>query len=208
GNQLNVDAQKFFTTFLVNQQTAYYAICATNSNLSEGFSRSRLGNPQAEWEKNINSNIGIDASLFNHTVQLTVDYYKKTVEDLLYNPNLPATIGTATVPYINVGEMKTSGVDIDDATLFNLTDDLRLNTTLTFTSYDNEIVKITDELQYFDLEGRRFNGSTIIRNAEGHAVSEFFGYEIEGFWDSTDEINQANAAAAAATGNANATYQN
>src|SRR5690606_11134405 len=113
-----------------------------------------------------------------------------------------------TVPYINVGEIKNSGVDIDVSTFFNLTDELRLNTTLTFTSYDNEIVKITDELQYFDLEGRRFNGSTIIRNAERHAVSEFFGYEIEGFWDSTDEINQANAAAAAASANANATYQN
>lgn len=208
GNQLNVDPQNSFTTFLGSQQTSYYAIGATNSGLTEGFARSRIGNPQAEWEKNINSNIGIDASLFNHTVQLTVDYYKKTVEDLLYNPNLPATMGTATLPFINVGEMKNSGVDLDVSTFFNLSDNLRLNTSVTFTTYDNEIVKITDEIQYFDLEGRRFNGSTIIRNAEGHAVSEFFGYEIDGFWDSTDEINQANAAAAAATGNTNATYQN
>src|SRR5699024_9811579 len=111
-NQLNVDPQNSFTTFLGSQQTTYYAIGATNGSITEGFSRSRLGNPNAEWEKNINSNIGIDASLFNHTVQLTVDYYKKTIEDLLYNPSLPATIGTATVPYINVGEMKNSGIDL------------------------------------------------------------------------------------------------
>ncbi|WP_157136690.1 SusC/RagA family TonB-linked outer membrane protein [Galbibacter orientalis] len=207
GNQLNVDPQNSFTTFLGNQQGSYYAIGASNEGTSEGFSQSRIGNADAKWEKNINTNIGIDASLFNRTVQITADYYKKTVEDLLYNPNLPATVGAATVPYINVGEMTNSGIDIDVSTFFNLSDDLRLNTTVTLTSYNNEIVTITDELQYFDLEGRRFNGSSIIRNAEGHSISQFFGYQIDGFWDSQEEINQANADAVAATGNPNANYQ-
>ncbi|MDG3581952.1 MULTISPECIES: SusC/RagA family TonB-linked outer membrane protein [Galbibacter] len=207
GNQLNVDPQNSFTTFLGNQQGSYYAIGGSNEGTSEGFSQSRIGNPGAQWEKNINTNIGIDASLFNNSVQITADYYKKTVKDLLYNPNLPATVGAATVPYINVGEMKNSGIDIDISTFFNITKDLKLNTSVTLTSYDNEIIRITDELQYFDLEGRRFNGSSIIRNAEGHSISQFFGYQIDGFWNSQAEIDQANADAVAATGNANATYQ-
>lgn len=208
GNQLNVDPANSFTTFGGNNRTSFYALDGSNSAVSEGFQQSRLGNPDAQWEKNINSNFGIDANLFNNSVQLTVDYYVKSIEDLLYNPNLPATVGSATVPYVNVAEMKNDGIDLDLSTYFNLGDDLRLNTTVTFTTYNNEIKKIADGVQYFDLEGRRFNGSSIIRNAEGHSVSEFFGYEIEGFWDSQDEINEANAAAVAATGSANAIYQN
>lgn len=207
GNQINVDPANSFTTFGGDQLNSFYAIGADNSTITEGFRQTRIGNPDAKWEKNINLNVGIDASLFNNTVQLTADYYRKDVEDLLYNPNLPATVGTATFPFVNVGEMTNSGIDLDVSTYFNLSEDLRLNTSVTFTSYDNEIVKIADGIEYFDLEGRRFNGSTIIRNAEGHSVSEFFGYEIDGFWDSEQEIQEANAAAIAATGNDGATYQ-
>jgi len=111
------------------------------------------------------------------------------------------------VPYRNVGEMTNTGFDIDLSTYFNLSDDLRLNTSLTFTSYKNEIIKFADGVQYVDTEGRRFNGSSIIRNAPGHSLSQFYGYQTEGFWDSQAEIDQANAAAIAATGNNNATYQ-
>ena len=208
GNQLNVDPANAFTTFGGNNRTSFYAIGGGNSSISEGFQQTRIGNPDAKWEKNINSNIGIDLSLFNSTVQLTADYYRKDIEDLLFNPNLPATVGTATVPYVNIAEMTNSGFDMDLSTYFKLGKDLRLNTTLTLTTYDNEIVKVADGFQYFDLEGRRFNGSSIIRNAEGNSVSQFFGYQVDGFWDSQDEIDQANADAIAATGNSNATYQN
>ncbi|UGU17631.1 TonB-dependent receptor [Sinomicrobium kalidii] len=208
GNQLNVDPPNAFTTFGGNNRTSFYAIGGGNSSLAEGFEQSRIGNPDAIWEKNINANIGIDASLFNNIVQLTLDYYRKDVEDLLYNPNLIATAGAATVPYVNVAKMTNGGLDLDLSTYFKLGEDLRLNTTVTLTTYDNEIKKIAEGVQYFDLEGRRFNGSSIIRNAVGHSVSEFFGYEIEGFWDSQDEIDEANADAVSATGNPNATYQN
>ena len=207
GNQINVDPPNSFTTFGGDQLASFYAIGGDNSTISEGFRQTRIGNPNAKWEKNINFNVGLDASLFNRTVQLTADYYRKDVEDLLYNPNLPATVGTATVPFVNVGKMTNSGLDLDLSTYFNLSENLRLNTSVTFTTYDNEIVKIADGVDHFDLEGRRFNGSTIIRNAEGHSVSEFFGYKINGFWDSEQEIQEANAAAISATGNADATYQ-
>ncbi|MDO6518313.1 SusC/RagA family TonB-linked outer membrane protein [Zobellia uliginosa] len=206
GNQINVDPPNSFTTFGGDQLNSYYPITGDNSTLSEGFRQTRIGNPDAKWEKNINYNVGLDASLFNGKVQLTADYYKKEVEDLLYNPNLPATNGTATAPYVNVGKMSNNGIDIDLSTYFQINDDLRLNTSATFTTYNNEIERIADGVYYFDLEGRRFNGSTIIRNAVGHSVSEFFGYQIEGFWNSQEEIDEANAGVRDAA-NPNATYQ-
>jgi len=207
GNQINVDPANSFTTFGGNNQTSFYAISGSNSSTSEGFQQSRIGNPGAKWEKNINANFGIDATLFNNSVQITADYYRKDVNDLLYNPNMPATVGSATAPYVNVGKMTNSGIDLDLSTYFTLAKDLQFNTTVTLTSYNNEIVQIADGLNYFDLEGRRFNGSSIIRNAEGGSVSQFFGYKVDGFWDSQDEIDQANAAAIESTGNQNTTYQ-
>ncbi|WP_035916914.1 SusC/RagA family TonB-linked outer membrane protein [Flavimarina sp. Hel_I_48] len=207
GNQINVTPPNAFTTFGGVQTNSYYDITGSNNTLTEGFRQLRIGNPDAKWERDADSNFGIDASLFNSTVQLSADYYRKDITDLLYNPNLVATEGTATVPFQNVAEMRNTGFDIDLSTYFNLTDDLRLNTSVTFTSYNNEIIKLSDGIQFFDAEGRRFNGSNIIRNQAGHSLSQFFGYQTTGFWNSQAEIDQANQAAIAATGNNNALYQ-
>jgi len=207
GNQINVEPANAFTTFGGVQLNSYYDIAGSNNSITEGFRQTRIGNPDAKWERDADSNFGIDASLFNSSVRLSADYYRKDITDLLYNPNLVATEGTATVPFQNIAEMRNTGFDIDLSTYFNLTDDLRLNTSITFTSYDNEILKISDGIQFFDLEERRFNGSNIIRNQAGHSLSQFFGYKTEGFWDNQAEIDQANQAAIAATGNNNTVYQ-
>lgn len=205
GNQTNVNPANAFTTYGSSRTTSYYPIGGTT--IVEGFQQTRIGNPDAEWEKNINANIGIDASLFQGRIQLTADYYRKDIDDLLYTPELIGSAGTASPPAVNIAQMTNQGLDIDLSGYFDLTKDLKLNTSLTFTSYKNEIVNIADGVNNFDVEGRRFNGSTLVRNQVGHSVGQFFGYEIAGFWNSQAEIDAANEQARSQTGNANAVYQ-
>jgi len=207
GNQLNVAPDNAFGTYEGLKKSSFYPIDGSNSTIQEGFQQKRIGNPDAKWEQNINSNIGLDASLWQGRLQLTLDYYNKTVEDLLYNPEMIAGAGTAEVPFVNIAKMTNKGFDMDASTYFNLGSEFTLNTTLSFTTYNNEIVKIAEGVPYFDQEGRRFNGSNIIRNQVGHPVSEFFGYQIIGFWDTADEIAQANTSAVEATGDPDAIYQ-
>ena len=207
GNQLNVAPDNAFSTYWNVRNSSFYPIDGSNSTIQEGFQKKRIGNPDAKWESNINSNIGLDASLWQGKVQLTMDYYNKTVDDLLFNPEMIGTAGAAEVPSINIAKMTNRGFDMDASTYFDLGPDLRFNTTLTFTTYSNEIIKIADGVPYFDAEGRRFNGSNIIRNQVGRPVSEFFGYKVIGFWNSENEIAQANTSAAEATGDPNAIYQ-
>ncbi|MGM1054734.1 MAG: SusC/RagA family TonB-linked outer membrane protein [Bacteroidota bacterium] len=207
GNQSNVDPANAFTTYGSSRTSSYYDITGSNNSLIEGFQRSRIGNPNAKWEKNINSNIGIDASLFMSRLQLTADYYRKDVVDLLYNPELTGTAGVSTVPFVNIAEMTNTGFDLSASTFANITPDLKLNSKLTFTTYNNEIVNIAEGVSYFDQEARRFNGSAIVRNAVGHSVGQFHGYKIVGFWNSQEEVNAANQTAQTATGNPDAQYQ-
>jgi len=207
GNQSNVDPANAFTTFGSNRTSSYYDINGSNSSVEEGFYRDRIGNPNATWEKNVNTNIGIDMNLFQNRLQVTADYYHKNVVDLLYNTELSATAGVATFPFVNIAEMKNSGLDLSATTYVDFTSDLRMNSTLTFTTYENEIINIAEGVDYFDQVARRFNGSAIVRNAVGHSVGQFHGYKIEGFWDSLEEINTANQAAQSSVGNPDALYQ-
>ena len=207
GNQNNVDPANRFTLYGSSRTSSYYDLTGSNSTLVEGFERSRLGNPDATWEKNINANIGVDVNLFQNKLQVSADYYRKDVVDLLYNPELTGTSGVSTAPFVNVAEMTNSGLDLSVTNFIDITSDLKFNSTLTFTSYNNEIVNISDGVESFDQESRRFNGSSIVRNSVGHSVGQFYGYQINGFWDSQNEIDVANQEAQNSTGNPNADYQ-
>ncbi|PWJ58288.1 TonB-linked SusC/RagA family outer membrane protein [Dyadobacter jejuensis] len=207
GNQFNISTANAFTTYGQNRQYSFYDITGSGNTLVQGFQRTSVGNPQAKWERNINSNIGIDAQLFNGAIDLSIDYYQKNIQDLLFSPELAGTIGQGTAPAVNIGKMKNNGIDLSIFGEKKVTNDFKLNATVTLTTYNNKIVKITDGVDYFDQESRRFNGSSIVRNGVGHSIGQFFGYKIDGFWNSQEEIDAANASAQSATGNTNAVYQ-
>lgn len=207
GNQFNISTANAFTTYGQNRSHSFYDIKGTGNSTVLGFQRTRVGNPAAKWERNINSNIGLDAQLFKGAVDFTIDYYQKNIEDLLFSPELAGTVGQGTAPAVNIGQMKNHGIDMSIYAEKNVTKELKLNATATLTTYNNKIIKITDGVTYFDQEGRRFNGSTIVRNAVDHSIGQFYGYQINGFWNSQQEIDQADAKAKEISGNTNAVYQ-
>lgn len=206
GNQFNVGANNAFTLYNSNRSTSFYDINGTNNSTVMGFQPSQIGNPNAKWESDVNANIGLDATLFNGHIDISADYYRKDIKDLLYNPELPGVAGVAAQPFVNVANMKNEGIDLSISGNTNITHDLRLIAALTFTTYKNRIKKIADDVDYFDMDSRRFGG-TIIRNAVGQPVSSFFGYKIIGFWNSAAEIAAADATAQKATGDGDAEYQ-
>lgn len=207
GNQLNVTPPNAFTTYGSNRLGTYYDITGANTSTVFGLNRNQIGNPNAKWESVINSNIGIDATLFGGAMDVTIDYYRKEIKDLLYNPELAGTYGAATVPYVNVAKMRNKGLDAAITGHINITNDLKFDITGTLTTYNNKIMQVSTGAEYFDLEGRRFNGSYIVRNQVGSALGSFFGYQLDGFWDDDAEIAAANELARNSTGNANAVYQ-
>ena len=195
GNQFNVNQANQFTTYGQNRGSAFYDINGTGNGTVMGFIRTRIGNPNAKWEEVENTNIGFDAGFFNDALVINFDWYKKQTNGLLFAPDMPATVGQGTRPSVNIGSMRNQGIDLSIYGEKSIKSDLSINATLTFTTYNNEILKISDGADYFDQEGRRFNGATIVRNQVGHPVGSFFGYQIEGFWNSQAEIDAADAKA-------------
>ena len=207
GNQINLSTDNAFSTYTANKESSYYDITGSNNSVAQGFQQGRFGNPDAKWEKDINTNIGFDATLFRGAINITADYYMKSIKDLLFNPELPGTYGRAVAPYVNIAQMKNTGVDISVGGHADLTRDLKFDGTLTFTTYHNRITKVTDDIDYFySGDGRTF-GDKFVRNQVGHAVGSFYGYKITGFWNSADEITNADQKAQQATGASDATYQ-
>ncbi len=207
GNQINVEPGNSYSTYLPNKLSSYYDLDGTNNTTVMGFQLNQYGNPDAKWEKDINLNIGTDITLFKNLLAISADYYRKDISDLLYNPELIGTQGTAAAPYVNIAKMQNEGFDFSATINKDITRDWHFDATLSFTTYKNRIQKVSNGTDYFDLDSRDFDGQNIIRNSVGQPVSSFFGYKIIGFWNSQQEIDQANAQAQSASKDPNAVYQ-
>lgn len=187
GNADNVSITNSATLFSQAFINSYYDINGTSTGIVQGFIPSTIANPSAGWEKNIVSNIGIDASLFNNKLDLSFEYFDKSIEGLLFALPLPTSIaGTATTPTVNIGDIKNNGIDFSATYHARLGIDMRLDIGGNITAYKNLIKNIPGG--YFDPQWTPRNS---VRNQEGQAVGAFFGYDIVGIFQDADEVSKA-----------------
>ena len=190
GSQNNVSPTNAFTLFNAGFGTSYYDINGTGS-IRQGFYQTNIGNQQTGWEEDIITNFGIDATLFNSKLDLSVEYYKKEINGLLFPQPLPATTGGASPPIINIGDIENKGWDISANYRGKVTNDLQFSVGANITTYKNTVV---------DIPGPGFFDVGIVRNQEGHPVSAFFGYDVIGFFKDADDVTKSPTQQAAAPG--------
>ena len=188
GNQLAVSTANQFFLYGGDPTRSYYDLNGTTNSSLQGFRPTGIGNPDAKWETNVSTNIGFDAVLLDRKFEVVFDWYSRQNQDLLFNPELPGTAGAASVPYINIGEMKNSGIDLQ-LIYRQIWSDFSFEANATFTTVNNEIVKIAEGTPYFDSGGSRIGSFN--RNIEGQALGEFFGYNVAGLFQDQGEVDAA-----------------
>lgn len=83
----------------------------------------RLGNPDLTWEKCYETNIGVDARLYNR-VSISAEYYHKNTSDLLYLVPLTSLTGFES-QYRNVGKVINQGFELSISPDIILTKDFQ-----------------------------------------------------------------------------------
>ena len=63
-------------------------------------------------ESNRSVNAGFDLGLFRNNVTVIFDYFNRLTNDLLFDPGLPATAGTAAAPFVNIGAIRNAGFEL------------------------------------------------------------------------------------------------
>jgi TonB-linked SusC/RagA family outer membrane protein len=191
GNQFPVPASNQFNLFGGEPGSSNYAIDGNTSGSTQGFRPTQLGNADSKWETQVTTNIGFDASLFKSKVQIGFDWYQKTASDLLVQVPRPSIYGAASLPALNIGEIKNSGIDLQIDYRTNITSNLSFDGTLAFTSYKNEILKFTDDIDFFSANITDTRIGAFNRNEVGFAISQFYGYQVTGIFQSTAEVDGA-----------------
>ena len=179
GSQANVGADNQFDLYGSNFTSSYYDINGTSNSIVQGFYQSVIGNKATGWERDVVANIGLDITIFK-TLTFEIEAFKKSINGLLFSMPLPATVGGASKPIVNIGDIQNTGFDFTGKYRRSITKDLGISIIANISKYKNEVVDVPDP-GYFD-------GGTGTRNTEGHPVGSFFGYKVVKIFSSAEEV--------------------
>ena len=103
-----------------------------------------LENKTVSWEKSQNFNAGFDAILFNHRLQLNVEFYNRLTKNMLLER--PMALSTGFTGFMdNVGDMRNRGVEGSLRITPVRTADFEWNISAMATFNKNKVVKLTKE---------------------------------------------------------------
>ncbi|WP_420458596.1 SusC/RagA family TonB-linked outer membrane protein [Neolewinella sp.] len=148
----------------------------------------RLGNPDLQWEKTQQFDVGFNLALFNYRVNLEMDYYYKLTTDLLLGRPIPQSTGFGSI-LDNIGEVSNRGVEVLLNTQNVTGPTFNWSSTLNFSYNKNRIEKLGENDEDIFPGPYWVSGSqTILR--VGESLSSFWGYRRLGTWG-TDEVEEA-----------------
>lgn len=198
GSLSNVPSSNPYNLFGSNAYRSYYDINGNSSGaIQQGFYASQLGNAKTTWEQDILTDVGADISIKHFDI--TIDWFKKAISDLLYRQPLPQTAGGATAPYVNFGNIQNVGIDGSITYHGAVNRDFHFDITGTFTHYKSKIVSLPPGIKYVDPGNAGSNRiGAFTRVQPGAAIGQFFGYKVIGYFADANDVakspKQQNAA--------------
>lgn len=180
----------FAYEFSTDPRVTNYDLGGSNGSSYTGFRLQRFGNPDTKWEATEMVNVGLDASFLNGKFNFNVEWWYKKTTDMLVSAAYSALAGEADRPYINYGNIENKGVDFT----FNYLDkrgDWTWNVGLNLAHYKNKVLSLS-EADDFSFWGDVYRlASSATRTTKGHAISEFYGYKIIGFYESVEDVKNS-----------------
>ncbi|MBW9200547.1 SusC/RagA family TonB-linked outer membrane protein [Bacteroidales bacterium SW299] len=132
-------------------------------------------NSKLRWEKTATYNVGLDFSVLNQAINLSVDYYHRKGTDLIGSKMLPLENGFSTMT-INWASMRNEGVEVNLQTRNIAMKDFSWYTTFNFAYNQNEVLKVITEKDQ------------TTPSLEGYPVGAIFALKTKGIDKETGQI--------------------
>ncbi len=148
-----------------------------------------LGNQDLEWEKTKQVNIGLDLGLLNNKITLSAEYYNRKTDNLILSVPLPPSFGFInTTVNQNVGAMTNSGLEFQLG--YNQRQgDFKWNASANLSFVTNEVTRLAEGVTNIEAGADNDFGASAITNTRvGEAIQSFFGWEVEGIFQSAAEV--------------------
>jgi TonB-linked SusC/RagA family outer membrane protein len=162
--------------------TAYDITGAGSGPLPSGFRRVQSGNNNLRWEETTETNIGLDFGFFDHKLTGSIDYFKKSTEDILISPAFLAVRGEGGNQFINGASVEVTGFEMLLSYREQL-GDYNFSVTGNLGQYRDKITELPADVV------RSYPG-----NAEktilGRSMNSWFGYVTDGLFQNAQEVDE------------------
>lgn len=157
------------------------------TNVYSAANTAFIPNPDLRWETVSAQEVGIELNAFQNRLHFEGNYFNKTTKDLMTYIDR-SSIGLKN-KLVNGGSLKNWGEELSASWTQNFSRDLRLNIGGNITFLKNKVLSLSDELPTGVLiRGFQNNGSAESRTTAGIPIGSFFGYVVEGIYQSYADI--------------------
>lgn len=162
--------------------------------ITQGVAIGRPANPDLKWETTRQFNVGVDLT-FLKNIDFTANYFIKNTFDLLFQPEVTAILGSygpgGYPPIINAGDVSNKGFEFDLGYTTDTKKDFVTGFNFTYTMVNNVVMSVPEGVDYIPGASFGVGGDIATRFEQGYEIGYFFGYEMDGIFQTQEEIDNA-----------------
>lgn len=143
--------------------------------LIPGLRPTQIPNPNLNWEKTAQLDLGIEFALFNDRITGELDFYDKNTTDLLLNVPVPSTSGFL-IQRQNIGRMQNYGFEVVLNSVNVAKQNFTWNTSLNFARNINRVRELAPGQESIPPSSTRFLNGVFI----GESIGVFYGAAYAG----------------------------
>lgn len=185
GNQSGVGDYAYLQRYSISRQAWFET---GKEDALALITQSNLRTSDLTWETTTQTNLGVDATMFDNRLTIAMDYYSKHTTDMLMYVSLPSGASVASSIVRNEGEMMNRGFEFS-ANSRNMTGALNWTTDFNISFNKNELKSLELQQIYYDAETTdAFHQTRVVRNEPGRSLGGFYGYISDGVDVETGEL--------------------
>lgn len=177
----------------INPASRFFGI--GDSNYAFGGERvvtntlNRFGNVDLKWETVEDINIGLEGALFNKKLNFSVERYRRTSKDLLFQVEPPNYTGIPGTIAQNVGSMQSEGWD-GSIGLTNSVGKFNYSINANVSTNQSRLKEIAPGIEELFGQKRTDLGNRYLKiSRPGEIAGLFYGFETSGIFQNQTEIN-------------------
>ncbi|MFZ5939405.1 MAG: SusC/RagA family TonB-linked outer membrane protein [Bacteroidota bacterium] len=185
GQNGNEKIPDFAYTSTMSSSLIYYF--GTDQTPYYGIQPSRYPNSALKWETSQQFDAGLDLALLNNKLSFLFNFYDKRTKDWLIDAPAMTMIGN-TRPYVNGGEVKNTGFEIELGYKERFSNNLSFSVSMNGSTNKSKVLSINNvDGKLYGSEGIKGQGAVLLAE-EGSPLGYFWGYETSGVFQTVEEI--------------------
>lgn len=175
----------FSSAYMANTLSSDQYWMLPNGTWSYSYGKGQNVNPNLGWEEKKEWNIGIDYSFFNNRLYGKFDYYRRKIDNMIYEVKVSQPPFINETQWQNIGAMESKGWEFEIGGDIIQTKDFTWTSNLNMSHNTGKILTLWGNNTYYNGNGLPAPGSPgdICRMEEGSTIGSFYLWKFAGFDD-------------------------